>query len=337
MTDNLNGETEKLDQSVQEFTKKDLLYHFLLFRFVGSIVLFLATAGLAGLFDSKLMVNLGVLAAINILIQLYYLLKASIAFLKRTKKVEKLEKEQTIAYPAEELTNRSFAPKGTKTNRLSTQYSLLIISLILVTLFLLVSSFLILRDRFAIQQDKINLLLKVDSLENEIRIKQDSISQVIKNSLNIEKRYKDYWSLQTMRAIMANTNKASFEDYVEPYVPDIVTRKNDSPSTKYLPNNVTLLNAEKIELLNLKWDNNSFGELISASVYNKTNDSITGVLCDFVIKDAKGRPVDSGTIAFSIIGNEMIPPNLSKVCNVYRTPLKKQENQAAIITIKKSY
>jgi len=87
---------EIIDQSNDlepaKLSKKDLINHFLLFRFVGSLIL----SGIMGFIldyldrnrpdsSSSLIVGLGVITFINVPIQLFYLLRA-FWFYKRQKK-----------------------------------------------------------------------------------------------------------------------------------------------------------------------------------------------------------------------------------------------------------
>lgn len=75
-------------------TKKELLNHFLLFRFIGSIVLFLVVLLILDFIDRSsaegaghLLISFGVIIGFNIFIQLYYLLKATyVFFTQKTKK-----------------------------------------------------------------------------------------------------------------------------------------------------------------------------------------------------------------------------------------------------------
>ncbi len=74
-------------------TKKELLNHFLLFRFIGSIVLFLIVLLILDFIDrsstkggGQLLVSLGVIVGFNVFIQLYYLIKVTIDFLTHKSK-----------------------------------------------------------------------------------------------------------------------------------------------------------------------------------------------------------------------------------------------------------
>lgn len=88
--------SEIIDQSNElepaKLTKKDLINHFLLFRFVGSLILLGIMGFILDYLDrnspdsgSSLIIGLGAVTFINVPIQLFYLLRA-FWFYKRQKK-----------------------------------------------------------------------------------------------------------------------------------------------------------------------------------------------------------------------------------------------------------
>jgi len=73
-----------------EIAKKDIVQHFLLFRFVGSIIWLLILGGLVELlkWDSDLIVGILVITILNVPIQLFYLVRAYIAYVQLKKHKE---------------------------------------------------------------------------------------------------------------------------------------------------------------------------------------------------------------------------------------------------------